>query len=444
MRTWKRVVVVVALLVALIPAATYAQDENPLAPFGWRLDSIETLEAIAEGAGIDLPVRYALLSPDGTKVAWEDDEICVLDLATRAAACTPLPENLRSPVGLVWSPDGHFIATHEDAMRNYIESDIWLFDVQQRTYANITDDGVEGDIIQQPDALIDVLPTWDPATGDLYFIRYRANEEDEEYPYKTELMRTGPTGEPTLVRDLSLLFREPFMLFEWQYGSLQGSRSVISPDGSMLAIAATPRRLSDTDNHAVWLISLPGGAPQRLTFMRDVALVGMPSWIDAEIGQGSFVDGMAFAAHGSGMALHLANGQYSAELVGANLVYLDITSGSPSIVQDLRDVPDKRTFFTGLQADGVPWEADWMRSAALLPGGDVLVHSRGVPAMGSDTYAISARGLPPSDDAAPVRLLLISKDEYSGQPMFNTTSGGSGDMARVLIDGYLLTFSRID
>lgn len=118
------------------------------------------------------PYVIQSLSPDGKwLVAWSRDEVCIhsTDTLTKQS-CAAFQV---WPAGIAWSPDSKRIAFTENSPHYFLESDLWTMDVRTGDLSNLTDDGVDGDIIpeKQSDFELDVMPLWTPDGKSLVFAR---------------------------------------------------------------------------------------------------------------------------------------------------------------------------------------------------------------------------------------------------------------------------------
>jgi Tol biopolymer transport system component len=241
-----RLLTAILILTVLLPGGVAAQtpvaspEASPVTSgAGWR---------IAGDREIDLDTRHAVLSPDGALVAGvgPEDTICVWVVETLAASCADERLPIREET-IVWSPDGTAVAFALDAIRLLYESDIYVYDVQRGQLANLTDDGVEGDLLDTIDAdpPMDDVPTWSPDSRRIAFVRsYRGDEE----PGSTTIMRIDRAGgEPVEVLPLDV--DEPFAIWlpmHWL------------PDGTLL-YSQMAHELGDPRN-GVWKVGVDDGS----------------------------------------------------------------------------------------------------------------------------------------------------------------------------------------
>jgi len=138
---------------------------------------------------IEVPdARILSLSPDGQLLAvrkpigGQTSELCVYEVASQAErACADLegPRISMADDQVAWSPDSTQIAFGEDALRTFLDGDLWVMDASNGELTNLTDDGFEGRLPvldgddEQPDdpVHIDVLPAWAPDSRSIAFSR---------------------------------------------------------------------------------------------------------------------------------------------------------------------------------------------------------------------------------------------------------------------------------
>lgn len=124
------------------------------------------------------------LSPDGTMLAGfgQNDTICIWDAQTLevVAESEPFPEIFQvDERSIAWSPDSSAIAWSLHAARNFVDSDIFVFDLASGAIVNLTEDepkdkpavNLIGDDAEGYVLDIDVYPAWSPDGESLVFAR---------------------------------------------------------------------------------------------------------------------------------------------------------------------------------------------------------------------------------------------------------------------------------
>jgi len=161
---------------------------------------------VAHERVLDVDGEPLSLSPDGQWIAGlgPDRAFCVWDVDDLAPVCA----NDRYPIdtrSMAWAPDSTAVAFSLDFARLFTESDIFVFDIDRESLANLTDDGIDDDIpiTELSDATepvpVDVYPAWSLDGNELTFARTAWAAETRT----TTLMTVSVTGgEPTELIEL--------------------------------------------------------------------------------------------------------------------------------------------------------------------------------------------------------------------------------------------------
>ena len=135
------------------------------------------------------------------------------------------------------------------------ESDVWVFDAGSGELTALTDDGVEGGLLDsEGDATLDLAPAWSPDGTEIAFARSFADDgslDEGTYLYRIPADGSGEAEEIALVSTITL--------------SVYGG--VIWPeDDRVYYSVAAP---TDDEDNGIWAIDPAGGTPERIA--RDVA-----------------------------------------------------------------------------------------------------------------------------------------------------------------------------
>ena len=171
---------VMMLILILSAAVISAQDDDT---------DIQVNRVVSDTINTDLNTgvarSVALLSPDGQQLAHLAGlTLCVYrtDNLSADPQCIELDDRISMDLtSLQWSPDGRYLAFSEDAFRLFVDSSIWLVDVQAGEASALTEPTFEPLSFSgegSPD--IDLSPGW---LGDsLYFMRSAAAPTFTESP----------------------------------------------------------------------------------------------------------------------------------------------------------------------------------------------------------------------------------------------------------------------
>jgi dipeptidyl aminopeptidase/acylaminoacyl peptidase len=156
--------------IVLVVAAGCTQRSGPTAEPGPAPVDASALE-LGEPEVLD-GVAVARLSPDGSRLLRLDRGLCVTDLDGDDDTC--VAEVNPDTRTAQWSPDGTKVVFTDDFFRLFDEPDVWVLDVASGEVDNLTDDGIDdfdfGDAAA-PGSRFDVLPSWSPDGGEIWFAR---------------------------------------------------------------------------------------------------------------------------------------------------------------------------------------------------------------------------------------------------------------------------------
>lgn len=298
-------------------------------PVSWAPVDVTPL---ADIAGIDEALLNPVLAPDGSAFAWDArDAACIYRFADEATFCYDWPEGTslrprRSNLP-AWSPDSRYIAYTENFFEFLYDSDIWLLDTHSGAWTNRTDDGYYGSPVVDQNAtdhvLLDYLPTWNPATGELYFFRSQRRDRvlfDIDYTLQLYKM-PADSGEPELVRDLTLAVPGP----------LSVERTVaFSQDGTKLALLALPRQsVLESPGAGVWVLDFANNGTHLAVPLR--RLIGiLPDWAEPII----LPDAVQWA--GDNLVIWLVN-DYLSGVIKRTPVHVDMATGDITPLVDFSD-----------------------------------------------------------------------------------------------------------
>lgn len=381
--------------------------------------------SVAEIVG-DENTELAVISPDGSAIAWIIgprggsgifDQLCIFRVATGDKSCHDKPEKFVSyPYRLAWSPDSTQIAFTEDPLRLVDESDIWLFDVAAGTFADRTDDNVEGPYKARElgaQAPLDYLPMWNESNGLLYFWRTLVLEDGTETTLT--LYRLDPHGgEAEEVQDVTEYFTGQLLAFNTEQFSMDGV-SAVSPDGTKVALAVrTVQNLFDTPRNGLWVLDLTGSQEPP----RQLATIGqfqttLPEWYNFPAAP----EGLSWSGDSQGVVV-LAQGS-DQNLPLLTFFYADVKDGSLTPVVDFSQVPSEQALITEPGANGLPMRFYSPWTASMSPGNtNLLMYSQL-----TDVSGILTSPIPP-DGSLPAFIFLSKLETTIPTSQSSTSSDG--------------------
>lgn len=292
----------------------------------------------------------ALLSPDGSRVLHLNGrEFCLLAPSqigpwAEIACAQSTPDNRPGlAVDMLWSPAGNqlLMPTYSDAFQRFKDTDIRLFDPATFTVRNLTDDSVDGSLLNDGPANLDVLARW--IDGDsVAFVRYAIPEGGFKQGASTSLMTIDVAGG----------LPEPAFEIATK-GGLQIWAMAVSADGRQIAYSVAGK--DDADKAGIYLLNLGEAAPKRVAAMLDA---GEPP------------SGLAFSADGKFLLLLAPN------LDGIDAKVFDLASGAIVPVDPLQNIVGVAWSPRGSALAYVTYD----RTKPDAPGGLFLAEAPGKPA----------------------------------------------------------------
>ena len=377
-------------------------------PATWELADVAPL---VEVTGSEALPFNAILSPDGSAVAWEEDEAtCVYRFEQTETECFGWPQTaaLRSSrYNLpVWSPDGRYIAQTENFFLMFRDSDVWTLDTQTGQFVDRTDEGYLGGLMSsdQPDDLpLDYLPTWNPATGELYFFRSQEREPVlVDTGYTLQLYKMGAdSGEPELVRDLTMAVPGPFAVYR---------PVAFSDDGTKLALLVLPQNYRESTGAGIWVLDLANNGTDMVANLSRLA-AALPEWAR----EGAMP--MALSWAGDDLVVWMENGQYSSTLARTPL-YLDMETGETTALIDYSSFEEPSDYFMTQPEPSVYGN---LAAGAVLPGGSaywVMVAARGNNEEGMSVFSLPF----PDVGGEPTLIAQVDQEFGPGQEALPTVS----------------------
>lgn len=371
-------------------------------PDAWEFQDTVPVETLTRFEDIHF---NTIMSADGSTLAWENvNSTCVYRFETAETECFAWPENaaLRSSRYnlAALSPDGRYVAMSENFFLYYRDSDIWMLDTEMGEVVDRTDDGYFGGLMSsnKPDNMpLDYLPTWNPATGELYFFRSQEREPilvDTGYTLQLYKM-AAEGGEPELVRDLTLAVPGPFAVFR---------PVAFSDDGTKLAFLVLPQNVDASPGSGVWVLDLANDGTEMVAGVPRLRNA-LPEWT-REASMPLTVQWI-----GDDLIVWMENTSFSTGISRTPL-YLDTETREVETLIDYSSFAQPVDFFN-LPADEISVYQPLV-TGAVPPGGNtywVLVSQRLNSGGGMSVFALPL----PGQDGEPTLVTQIAQNLTPGQ-----------------------------
>lgn len=255
----------ILLVFALLFVRADAQDS-----LTWQVTTAEPL-ALQSGVGMRM-----FPAPDSQHIAYErtvrlnghrDLFFCAADITSnQEPLCLEPPQEL--PRGFdpdarshffpaAWSSDSAKIAVVGQPLVTSYDTDVWIVDLRDDSWTNLTDDGYDGPLAETEDSAgppagvsIEVQPAWSP-DGAQIAVERTLTGEDGAFLSSTLSLIDMTTGD---IQDIAML--PGHATHDRDAGSVTGI--AWSPDGTRLAVSLRHRE-PDPENDGIWLVDVASG-----------------------------------------------------------------------------------------------------------------------------------------------------------------------------------------
>ncbi|MGB3307191.1 MAG: hypothetical protein WBA63_13460 [Thermomicrobiales bacterium] len=360
---------------------------------------------IADRQDIKVDGQPVAISPDAKWIAGigPDKNFCVWDVAALDATCDD-SELAIQPETIVWAPDSSAVAFSLEAAKYFVDSDIYVFDVETGELADLTDDGENGAVGFDMDpgagpVFLDIYPAWSPDSSQLLFSRTNWNAEKRATTLMT-IDRDG--GEPELL--FTLAPPEPLIIYSPMYW--------LGDDSIVFSVwHADP----DNGQNGIWMRS-PSGKMTKVLAGDSTAEVPMPR-ITSVTGNGRIAT--VFSA--------ILQAQYGSQGTSKIYFFLDLQTGDVFDVPPTagQDVTDTRTVDTPVVSLPARLSADDKQVVYSVRQGN------GQQLVIADAATGDATFLPFDETFAPVAYFQ-GLQLAAGNALFMPTNGSGAGTATIL------------
>ena len=434
--------------------------------------TVYPLDIFNDWAGGDiLFVDGASISPDARHLAFSGqfrsitnlvtDYLCTYSFEADESRCYIVPETLASFGSLVWSPDSRYVAFTEENIRGGDETDIWLYSMERHLLLNLTQDNVNGNLIE-PEALIDILPTWNPFDGSLMFFRnatpngvsptyevYRITQDEMNARFdefqtaidaaiQANIQGAEESGIDQPVNTFTVQMEEQMTLSPANLELVTtidhiGSGSDIAVsfreagfgptqiDAGGLFMAYAVNNPNDITQAGIWLLDLNAGSSIPLLTGENVRSEE-PDWIR----NFTFTD-IQWTFDSTGLLIIASNEGDTA--IYKSAYYFNIASGTLNSILDYGQLADEGEFFSGDVPFYVP------DSAVLLPDDTFFYFNRSTRDM------LRAAAVPPPPTGSLPEQITLPENLVT-EARTASSMGFNEEVIRVVFDINIITLSR--
>jgi hypothetical protein len=159
-------IIIIAFLAITVSACKINLKNSPLV-------SVKDITKLTLDTRKESPL---FLSPDGQNIAWLGLlELCVFNVEQQTKTCTEA-KSISDERSLRWSPDSNLLTYTESFITSGHDADIWIYDLQNNTTSNLTDDNFDANTFDE-NVTSDVIPHWFLNSQEIAFVRYYKGDD---------------------------------------------------------------------------------------------------------------------------------------------------------------------------------------------------------------------------------------------------------------------------
>ena len=399
------------------------------ATISWTVDSARQVADVVD----EKQAVGAAVSPNGKYLAWyqesgrarkKEQQICIFTFESAGKQCYTMAEKayMGYPYQLKWSPDSTQIAYSENPIQLGYESDIWVMNVADGTFTDLTQDNLTGSwqtfVSDGTMPNLDYLPAWNEKDGMIYFWRGVPTGQQK---FSISLQSIDPKGgEPKQVANLSTSLPGQLPYFYYQTVALDGS-STVSPDGTKLAVLMASLNDMGAALYSLYTVDLakPDAAPV-LVVEPTAWGAAVPTWQDMPTNP----LGISWLPDSSGMVVEAySNNTWTPFTV---FYYIDAATNKMTPVVDFSGLADASAYAENAPGTEIPWRYFSPWAASLAPVGNQLLMLNDL----GGVTGIFVAPLPPTGELPP----LVQTSEEWVTTSTSTQASHSRDGKVVMYD----------